>query len=115
MSHQLPSTQAALPRVRSTDKREETDSVTEAFVEKTARRIGDDKDDDIVTENVDIERREQLCKPIELTKQKWSAKELEIMHDVADRRSQKSISELYSEFREICLKNKVPFRTFLAF
>ena len=63
-----------------------------------------------------IEKRQPLCLPLETggIKRKWSADELEILHNT-HRKKQNTLEEKYETFKAECLAKNIPFRTKTAF
>ena len=50
------------------------------------------------------------------TKQRWTSMEVELLHEVASGRGEHAtLKSLYAQFRQKCMENKIPFRTFRSF
>lgn len=111
--HQLPTVQAETSVMKSADNDTEIDSVIDDCVQETTGRIGEE-DDIVVTQKSRVERRLPSCVPVDKCKPGWNCKELEILHDVA-KLNEKTVSEKYEAYRELCFQEQIPLRTKHAF
>lgn len=99
---------------------------------KKAEKIGQDTEDEgavteveinKISEDVNIINAEDVSfrAPTSLpqavnTKQQWTSMEVELLHKVASRKGEHAtLKSLYAQFRQKCMENEIPFRTFRSF
>ena len=109
--HKLP-TPAEESRTSTTEVEKVADeSIRELIDHDSGNRIAQDED----TENQTVLSRPVSCLPLVQHKVKWSSRELELLNEIVLIRNGRSAPAMYTIFKERCLSNGIPFRTFRAF
>ena len=93
------------------DERPSEDMPTD--VESAANLIPEEED--LAVSSQQIERRVFTCQPAGIVKVTWSSEEIELLEQVSSNKGSKSVREMYVEFRNMAMRNKITFRTFEAF
>ena len=118
LHHSIPFRMTLLePKTATTQHEETAESSVNAniVVEGIVNRI---TEEDSVVNNQEVSLRAPTCLPASVSgKQRWTSKELEVLHDVWNegRRQSVNMTSLYEAFKQKCMENDTPFRTMKAF
>lgn len=117
--HQLRMIEAEASRLSSletTVTTEPPDPVEKIIVDTNdTNKITDDDDHVVGAKAGAIERRLPTCQPlVRVTQKAWSREEVEILDELKNSATVKTVRALYEIYKEKCLKQHIPFRTFRA-